>query len=73
MRKLSVLALIVFRSAVLVSAQQEPQITSASFTPEQTAVYQTFLTEYPRGRQSLLNVVETTDFLQPDDGTTAAV
>jgi hypothetical protein len=69
MRMLVVLALSVFQGAVLVSAQQGPQISSSPFTPEQTAVYQAFLAFYSREEsQSWLNVAETTYALQPDDG-----
>ena len=64
-----VVALGIFHSAALASAQQEQQISSASFTHEQTAVYQAFFADYRRGgSQSWLNVAEATDILQPDDG-----
>jgi hypothetical protein len=69
-RMFAVLALGVFHSAALASAQQEQQqISSSSFTQEQTAVYQAFFADYRRGRsQEWMNVAEVTDILQPDDG-----
>ena len=69
-RVFAVLALGVFHSATLASAQQEQQrISSSAFTQEQTAVYQAFFADYRQGRsQPWMNVAEVTDILQPDDG-----
>ena len=69
-RVFAALALGVFHSAALASAQQkQQQISSSSFTPEQAAVYEAFFADYRRGRsQPWMNVAEVTDTLQPDDG-----
>jgi len=65
-----VLALGFFHSAALASAQQEQQqISSSSFTHEQTAVYQAFFAAYREGlSRQWMNVAEVTNILQPDEG-----